>query len=188
VRIHKNLPIWKLKDNYFNVEWTHQIYSYAGRPVFKARYSGKYYFLYYNDADLTGLGSSFWCIFTEVGYPCSEKQRLVYDSSTGGAKIENVWDNCFYNSGGLSDNMTFEGRGSFEGKTMTINFNLNTSEVWIKNSSKTNALGEYVPYSGTYGDFSNSLDGNHYLGCKYWTSSKNVPDMSKNSGYVKMSL
>ena len=180
IRIRKNLPIWKLKDNYFNCEWTLSNVGYLGYPVFQTTYSGKKWYIYYHNASLFDIGTTGLYVYPDLGYPCGEKTRLVYDYDYGSASSEYVWEDCFYtNSTSFSEGMTFKGKGSYDGQTMTINFQLTTTEIWYKTSSKSTAYGEYVPYSGTYGD--SSVSDNHYLGCKYWTSGSSVPDMSKDS-------
>lgn len=183
IRIRKELPIWKLKDSYFNKEWSLTTRAYFGYPVFEMIYSGKKYYLYYHDSSVSNVGSTGLYIFTELGYPCGGKYKLFYDSENQTTINKEVWEDCFYKSGSsFSNGMTMEGKGMYEGQTLTINFMLNTSELWIRNSSTP--WGEYVPYSGTYGDLTANSEGNHYLGCKYWSSSTSVPDMSKDSGYI----
>ena len=183
VRIRKSLPIWKIKDSYFNKEWSLQTVAYFGYPVFTMIYSSKTYYLYWHDKTTSGIGQTGMYIYTQLGYPCGGKYKLQYDSEEDRVATKEVWEDCWYrNSSSFSNGMTFTGKGSYEGQTLTINFMLNTSQLWVRNSSTP--WGEYVPYNGTYGDLTANSTGNHYLGCKYWSSSSSVPDLSKDTGYI----
>ena len=86
-----NYPIWYAEDSKWGYDWQLTSFAIGGRAVL--RYSSKY--IYYD------VKSSKLIIYSDLGYPCSEKAKLEYNYDTNRVETKYVWEDCFISNGAI---------------------------------------------------------------------------------------
>lgn len=146
--------------------------SFNGYPVFGGSLDGNAVYMYINNNNYGGQQRII--IYKQCGYPCFEKKKFNWNATEQEVEVNSVWEDCFISYPSVfpeSGEVQFQGKGKYEGETLVVNYQLQTSNVWVNNSSSP--YGEYVPYTGIYSKGTPPVD-THYLGCRQWLSDKYI--------------